>query len=154
MLSAGNYPEIPGMVLVDPVENQFAGQIVYLDFDGAEGVTYNGPVVVEDIDIPAFEASGELVGQEQEIIANVVEQLEETFAGTGIIFTTDEPGDGVEYSTVYVGGDDGAFLKYGEFHGLAEQVDIGNRFEHDNALVFINASAVYLLFRRSGFQYL
>jgi len=45
MLSFGSYPEIPGMVLVDPVEGQFEGQVVYLDFDGAENVTYNGPVV-------------------------------------------------------------------------------------------------------------
>ena len=82
MLSVGGYPDLPGLQLVDPRPDQFAGQIVYLDFDGAQNVTYNGPIVVEDIDIPAFQAPGELAGQEQAIIAEVVEQLEQTFAGS------------------------------------------------------------------------
>lgn len=136
MLSIGPYPELPGMVLVDPVENQFAGQIVYLDFDGAEGVDYNGPVVVEDIDIPAFEAPGELAGQEQQIITEVVAQLEATFAGTGIIFTTTQPSPGTEYSTIYIGGDDSAFAEYGAFLGLAEQVDVDNADLSDDGFVF------------------
>ncbi len=98
MLSIGPYPDLPGLHLVDPHPDQFEGQIIYLDFDGAEDVTYNGPVVVEDIDIPAFEAPGELAGQEQEIIADVMTQLEQTFAGCGITFTTTLPAEGTEYS--------------------------------------------------------
>lgn len=125
------------MVLVDPVENQFAGQIVYLDFDGAEDVTYNGPVVVKDIDIPAFEAPGELAGQEAVLIAGIVTQLEETFSGTGVIFTSEQPTDGVEYSTVYVGGDNTPFEEYGDrFLGIAELIDIGNQSKTDEGFVF------------------
>ena len=43
----------------DPVHDQFKGQIVYLDFDGAEGVTYNGPVTVEDINATNLPATVE-----------------------------------------------------------------------------------------------
>ena len=136
LLSAAPYPEIPGMVLVDPVEDQFAGQVVYLDFDGAENVTYDGPVVVDGIDIPAFEALGELAGREAAIIDAVVAELEATFEGTGIKFTTEQPTEGTEYSTVYIGGDDSAFEEYGDFIGLSETIDIGNRDKADAALVF------------------
>lgn len=136
MLSIGGYPDLPGMVLVDPVENQFADQVVYLDFDGAENVTYNGPVVVEGIDIPAFEAPGELAGQEQQIIADIVTQLESTFAGTGLIFTTDKPDPTNAHSTIFVGGDDGAFADHGSFLGLAEKIDFGNQDLTDNGFVF------------------
>ena len=62
--------DLPGLHLVDPPVEHFDGQIIYLDFDGAEDVTYNGPVVVEGIDIPSFstEAAG-LSGQEQQVIS-------------------------------------------------------------------------------------
>ena len=46
---------LAGMHLIDPSDGQFEGQVVYLDFDGAREVTYNGPVVVEGIDVPSFQ---------------------------------------------------------------------------------------------------
>ena len=136
MLAADVYPDLPGLHLVDPRPDQFEGQIIYLDFDGEQDVTYNGPIVVEGINIPAFEALGELAGQEQAIIANVVMQLEATFADTGIIFTTIQPANDSEYSTIYIGGDDSAFREYGNFLGLAETIDVGNRNKIDEAFVF------------------
>ncbi len=136
LLSVSPYPELPGMTLVDPRPDQFEGQIIYLDFNGAADVTYNGPVVVEDIDVPGFEAPGELAGQEEQIIVDVVSQLEDTFARTGLIFTTDEPVPTDNYSTIFVGGDDEVFVEYGSFLGLAEQVDVGNRDASDNGFVF------------------
>ena len=42
------------------------------------------------------------------------------------------------YSTIYVGGDTGAFSEYGTFIGLSEQVDVGNQDLTDNAFVFAN----------------
>ena len=105
MLSVASLPiSLPGMELVDPIEDQFEGQIVYLDFDGEEDVTYDGPVVVEGIDIPAFEMPGELAGQEEEIIGGLVSGLERAFAGTSIILTTTQPAGDTEYSTIYIGG--------------------------------------------------
>jgi len=124
------------MFLVDPRPDQFEGQIVYLDFDGAEDVTYNGPVVVENIDVAPFAAPGELAGREQEVIADVVAQLEETFEGTGVSFTIEQPDLGNAYSTVFVGGDNTAFSEYGDFFGLSETVDIGNQNKTDEAFVF------------------
>ena len=131
-----SYPEIPGMVLVDPRPDQFEGQIIFLDFDSAEDVTYNGPVTVGPFDVPAFEVPGDLAGQEQQIIADVVAQLETTFAGTGVVFTTTQPDPGNAHSTVFVGGDNTAFGEYGAFLGLSETVDIANQNKNDEAFVF------------------
>jgi len=126
------------MVLVDPVPNQFKDQIVYLDFDGAKNVTYNGPVIVEGIDIPPFQAPRGLAGQESAIIDQIVAQLQATFNGTGISFTTDKPVEGLEYSTVFIGGDDAAFSVYGDFLGLSETIDVNNQNRTDKAFVFAN----------------
>ena len=49
---------LPGLHLVDPSVDRFDGQVIYLDFDGEEDVTYNGPVTVENIDVPACRAAG------------------------------------------------------------------------------------------------
>ena len=113
------------MVLVDPVENQFQDQIVYLDFNGAEGVTYNGPIVVEGIDIPVFEAPGNLAGQEELVIVRTLERVQRIFADTGVVFTVDTTAIDVPHSVVYVGGDSSPFASYGFFSGVAEQVDFG-----------------------------
>ena len=129
-------PELPGLILADPDIRSWQGQIIYLDFDGAEGVVYNGPVTVGPFDVPAFTAPAGIEGQEEQIIAAVLAELEQTFAATGVGFTTERPTEGVEYSTVYVGGDDSAFSQYGSFIALSEKVDIGNRDRSDNAFVF------------------
>jgi len=56
LLSIGCVPQLPSMHLVDPNPDNLRGQIVYLDFDGAKGVDYSGPVTVKNIDVPAFKA--------------------------------------------------------------------------------------------------
>lgn len=128
--------DLPGMYLVDPTTD-FNGQVVYLDFDGAQDVTYNGPVVVEGINIPEFsaEAAG-LSGQESEIISHILTALEQQFEGTGILFTTTKPDSGTLYSTVFVGGDGSEFAEYGSFAGLSEKIDVGNQDPSDNGFVF------------------
>lgn len=136
MLSIGVYPKLPGLELINSVENQFAGQIFYLDFDGAENVTYNGPIVVEGFNVPAFEAPAELAGQEQQIITKVVTQLETIFIGTPITFTTTQPSDDSEYSVIHIGGDGSEFKGHGNFWGLAEQIDMYNHDRKDTAFVF------------------
>ena len=112
------------------------GQIVYLDVDGASAVTYNGPVLVEGIDVPSFEAPGGFAGREGEIIASVLTSLNQTFADLNVTFTVSGPDAGIEYSTIYVGGDDSAFALFGRFLSLAEQVDVGNEDHRDIALIF------------------
>src|SRR2546422_993012 len=59
---------VPDMRLVDQDLSRLAGQVFYLDFDGASGVRYNGPVRVEDVQVDRFKAPGEFIGQEDAII--------------------------------------------------------------------------------------
>jgi hypothetical protein len=129
--------DLSGLYLVDPTVDYFNGQVIYLDFDGAQDVTYNGPVVVEGIDIPIFSAaSAGLAGQESVIISQIVSALEQEFEGKGVLFTTTKPNSGTLYSTIFVGGDGSSFSAYGSFVGLAEKVDVGNQNPDDNAFVF------------------
>jgi hypothetical protein len=41
-------------------------------------------------------------------------KLQETFAGSGIVFAIEQPAPGKAYSTIYVGGDGSAFTQYGD----------------------------------------
>ncbi len=132
----GPPPQLPGLELVDSDTSRFAGQIFWLNFEGAEDITYNGPVIIKHIDIPAFKVPDSLAGQEQEIFDSVVAQLQDMFAPSGVIFTTTQPVENTEYSTIYIGGYDSAFSQYGSFRGIAEQVDAGNKNPSDNAFVF------------------
>jgi len=127
---------LPGLQLLDPTLKNINSQIVYLNFDGADDVDYNGPVTVKGINVPAFKAPDNLAGQEETIITSVVEELGEVFAGIGVTFTSSRPEDSGPYSTIYIAGDDSAFSDYGSFAGLAEKVDSGNLDSFDNAFVF------------------
>jgi len=99
-------PDLPGLELVNSDVDNLQGQVIYLDFDGEQDVTYNGPVVVEGIDIPEFSADvAGLAGQERGVISQVLSSLEQQFEGTGIIFTITKPDTGTIYSTVFIGGD-------------------------------------------------
>jgi hypothetical protein len=134
-------PDLPGLELTDPDPANLAGQIIYLDFDGAHDVIYNGPITVGPFDVPAFQAPGGLAGQEQPIILRTLAGLEEIFAGSGVVFTTGRPSVNQPHSTIYIGGDGSAFSQYGLFLGLAEQVDVGSKDTWDNAFVFPNGRA-------------
>lgn len=129
--------DLAGLHLVDSDAANLAGQIVYLDFDGAKDVTYRGPVAVGPFDLPAFSLDGTaLAGREQVVIDEILSQLRQVFAGSGVLFTTVSPCDGQAFSTIYIGGDGSAFYGYGRFFGLAEGVDVGNRDRRDNGVVF------------------
>ena len=134
-------PDLPGLQLVDPDPANLAGQIIYLDFDGEQNVTYNGPVTVGPFDVPAFHAPSDLAGQERTVITDILARLGETFAGSGVLFTISRPQEPGTCSTIYIGGDDSAFAAYGSFLGLAEQVDVGNVDGRDNGIVFTDQIA-------------
>jgi hypothetical protein len=104
--------------------------------DGARNVTYDGPVKVEGVDVPAFKAPSALAGREPAIVSDVLNDLRTIYLGTGVEFTTNRPNAGTVHSTIYVGGNDSRFAQYGSFLGLAEDVDVGNKRANDNALVF------------------
>jgi len=125
------------MHLVDPSVDRFDGQVIYLNFDGAEDLTYNGPVTIGNFDTPPFcAAAAGLSGHEDRIIVCALEELNQLFGSTGATFTLTEPAAGTEFSTINIGGDGGAFRDYGWFVGLSEDVDVGNRNRTDTAFVF------------------
>ena len=146
-------------------------QVVYLDFDGADNITYNGPVSVGPFDVPAFtrpELVDDIVAIVQAAFSSaglqtgVSSSLRSAGLQTGVDFgagmhagletsatirvTTTRPTSG-PYTTVTIGGNDSVFAAYGDFYGLAEQVDVGNLDQSDNALVF---SEDILAARKSG----
>lgn len=137
-LDLGAMPSVSlgGLCLVDPLADYFPGQVIYLDFDGANNVNYRGPVTVGPFDVPPFKAPEALAGQEEVIVSAVLTSLSEAFSDTGVTFTTTEPDPDTLYSTIYVGGDDAAFAKYGSFLGVAEKVDVGNENLSESAFVF------------------
>ena len=140
-------PELPGLQLADPDTSRFEGQVFWLNFDGADDVTYNGPVTIGPFDAPALRAPAPLAGREADIAAAVTSQLNDLFAEVGVEFVASPPANVSEYSTIIIGGDGGAFSAYGVFHGLTEQVDYGNADRADNAFVFPEN----LLFGEIGF---
>ncbi len=116
-------------------QSAIGGQVVFLSLDGATGVDYHGPISVEDIDVPAFVAHGNLAGQEDDVLLAMVQTLNSASGDMNVVFTTEHPQAG-EFSVVYVGGGEGAFSQWGHFYGLAEQIDVDNQDHSDNALVF------------------
>ncbi|MEZ6121301.1 MAG: hypothetical protein R3C28_32695, partial [Pirellulaceae bacterium] len=127
---------IAGLELVADDFSKVSGQVIFLDFDGAEDVSYDGPVHIDGISIPAFDTSPiGLAGLEPEIIASVVGQLNDQFGPLDARFTSEQPSS-APYSTVYVGGDESAFSAFGSYVGLAEAVDVGNKNRNDEAFVY------------------
>ena len=128
----------PGPILSGQVEGtqHVRGHVIFLDFDGAREVTYRGPVTVGPFDIPAFVAPKNLAHRETDIVTSVVSSLNNNFAASGLVFTTQQPDTTLPFSTIFIGGSDDAFSAYGSFLGLAEQVDFGNQAPADNAFVF------------------
>ncbi|MFN0038401.1 MAG: LEPR-XLL domain-containing protein, partial [Burkholderiales bacterium] len=126
-----------GFVQLDEIDSRAHAdsQTFFLDLDGEMDVDYRGPVLVRDVDVEAFKAPGQLVGQEDEIISALLASLGEEFAGFEIDFTLDRPANG-DYSTIFIGGDGSAFSEYGQFLGLSEQIDAGNLDHGDNAFIF------------------
>ena len=126
----------PNLELVDTDLSKIKGQIVFLDFDGADNVTYDGPITFGNLSVPAFSLDGTpQAGQEERVISQITTDLNVRFEELGVSFTTEEPLDGI-YSTIFIGGDDSAFREHGHFYGLAENVDVGNQNRSDEAFVF------------------
>ena len=115
-------------------------QVVYLSLDGASDVDYHGPINVEDIDVPPFVARGHLAGQEADVLRALNEVLAEDSAGSNLIFTNQQPQAG-EFSVVHIGGNADSFSQWGQFYGLAEQIDTGNQDHSDSAFVFTDQIA-------------
>ncbi len=126
--------ELPGLELVDPnTEYSCNEQIFYIDFDGVENVSYNNDAL--DIHIDNITVSSSGLSEEEQF--QIITELNNTFAGTGIYFTANVTAN-MKYSTIYVGDAGNAFAEYGHCMGVAETVDTGNLIHDDNAFVFSN----------------
>ena len=115
---------------VDPNTDYAGAQTIFVDFDGANNVSYNNEaldVYIDNIDV----MHSALSMQEQ---FQIITDLNNTFADTGVTFSVTSPAN-EEYSTIYVGKTD-ALAQYGDFAGLAENIDVGNRIKNDKAFVF------------------
>ncbi|MBP5301121.1 MAG: hypothetical protein J6Y80_06915, partial [Victivallales bacterium] len=112
---------------------ELSPQLVYLDFDGAQTAYRN-----RDLDLAVENVSVEASGFGAATISAIVADLNAQFAGAAV-FTAEEPSSD-SYSTIYIGVTS-AFEGLGEFYGLAETVDSGNRIADDNAFVLLNSQA-------------
>ena len=91
------------MQLANSDVSKMAGQMFYLDFDGAENMPTMGR---SRLIFRKFGRSRERLGLAgRTIIAGTVAQLNECFGSLGLSFVVAKPTSG-EYSTVYIGGDD------------------------------------------------
>ncbi len=112
-----------------------APQLVYLDFDGAETRYCNAALGLD------FHVTVENSQLDSERIFAITAALNEQYAGQNVVFTAEKPkvADTQEYSTVYIG-QTSAFEEYGNFAGLAETIDEGNRNRNDNAFVLLDSA--------------
>ncbi len=125
---------LSGLVAADESANVSGTQVIYLDFAGAEDVSYDNNAL--NIHINNIDVEHSSLTEEQQFA--VITDLNAKFAGTGVCFTAAPP-ETDEYSTIYVGKTDD-FKPYGNFSGLAETIDAGNSNKSDNAFVFTSSN--------------
>lgn len=145
--------------LVDNVRFE-TPQVVYLDFDGATIANHFGPGITGAL--PAFTA--EDIGSTdtvENLIASLVAKLQSKYSLYDVHFTTSLPGAG-DFTTLYVGGDNGMLLDISaaspllkksfpgmsvplrdlfglgadSLLGLAGSPDVGNLDRNDRAVIF------------------
>ena len=132
--------QLNGMELVDPNADYSGDQVIYLDFKGANDVTYNNDAL--NIHVNGIDVADS--GLDQASINQVITELNTTYAGSGVTFTVTPPDSSlltlnhspVQYSTVYVGSTGSTLTQYGNILGLSETIDAGDKIKNDNAFVF------------------
>ncbi|WP_273305721.1 hypothetical protein [Victivallis lenta] len=108
-------------------------QLIYLEFNGGDNLSYRGELL--SLDGISVESSGLSAGR----IDRLVNRLNSAFSARGIRFVTNRP-ELDAYSTIHVGKTD-AFTPFGNFTGLSETVDTGNRNRNDNAFVLLDGTS-------------
>ncbi len=108
-------------------------QLIYLEFNGGDNLSYRGELL--SLDGISIESSGLSAGR----IDRLVKRLNSAFSARGIRFVTNRP-ELDAYSTIHVGKTD-AFTPFGNFTGLSETVDTGNRSRNDNAFVLLDGTS-------------
>lgn len=108
-------------------------QLIYLEFNGGDNLSYRGELL--SLDGISVESSGLSAGR----IDRLVKRLNSAFSARGIRFVTNRP-ELDAYSTIHVEKTD-AFTPFGNFTGLSETVDTGNRNRNDNAFVLLDGTS-------------
>ncbi len=132
MLASMKELGLTGLEMADSNADCHKGRIIYLDFDGENGVSYDNDAL--NIHIGGIDVADS--GLDQGRIAEVTRQVRETYAGTGVEFTTEKPADAKNFSTIYIGGNGKEFSKYGSFLGLSETIGSVNGKKSAKAFVF------------------
>ncbi|MBN1844839.1 MAG: choice-of-anchor D domain-containing protein [Sedimentisphaerales bacterium] len=129
-----------------PSESQASqsGYVLYLDFDGAQVYSRMGDFWLgsSSVEIPAYDLGVYgWAGREQESIDYILDFVREDYAAYNITITTQEPLGG-EYSTIYVGGDNGWFSPSSNVIGVATY-DIGNHDPSNYGFAFPDELGIY-----------
>src|SRR5262245_34786399 len=78
--------------LVQQLEpNSTSGQVLYLDFNGAVDVAYDGPVHIDNVNVRPFEVPAEVSMERADFIDAVVGSLNQRLAPLGVTFTATLP---------------------------------------------------------------
>ncbi|MFV1978459.1 MAG: hypothetical protein ACC649_03825, partial [Myxococcota bacterium] len=137
-LTAANGPPSEGVDNENLEEQGLAPQLIFLNLRGAEGITFDGPIRIEGIEVGEFRAPVTLAGGEDLVVAALLESLQARFDPALVDFTTELPDAGTEFSTIYLGPGGSEFGDEGSLIGVSEQVDKGNIDRTDQAFVFSN----------------
>ena len=106
-------------------------QRIWLDFDGAV-TSYQGELLT----LPTVTVADS--GFTPERIELLLASLNQHFSGVAVF--TAVPPEEEDFSTVFIGKSP-AFDPYGDFLGMAETLDVGNRIRNDKAFVLLDATA-------------
>ncbi len=132
LLSAST--ELRRLHLIDPTLDRFDDQIIYLDFDGEEDVTYGGPLIIEDFAIPPFVPDSPSE-QQHDMSSQMQNQLYKVAIDTGVVFAAAEMPSAVS-PIVYTSNIDATHIACEQFIVLAGQVDGGASTVYDETYVF------------------
>lgn len=143
-LSSGAYT-LELLLTEDEAPAPPAPQRVYLNFDGASGVTIGTRPPVE---VPVFDAASidpSFAGNSGQIADNVVAMVREDFTGLDVQFYSSRDGSppAEPYTTIHFGAYDAALL------GIAENVDEYNEQPSQQAIVFVDTFAAFAVLEPS-----
>jgi len=115
-------------------------QVVYLNFDGADGIVIGRRPAVE---IPVFEGSligEEFAGETEELIEQIVARIREDYTGLDVDFVSsrEENQPTEPHTTIHFGAYDPGLL------GLADYVDEFNVAVSQKAIVFVDTFQAFL----------
>lgn len=132
------------------VEDVPAGrpQVVYLNFEGADGVRLGSRAPV---DIPPFDAGAimpRFAGQDDALIATTLDEVRADYDGLDVVFISsrEAPRPQGAFATIHVGGFDANAL------GVAESVDENNFDPGQQAIVFAQTFATFAVLNPSREQ--